>query len=56
MVRAEGTDSARVIRVIETKSLRGEGTDKDMCRIVKQYWSLEGKLLAESDPCTKEKE
>lgn len=56
MARPRGTDSAQVIRVIETKSLRGEGTEKDMCRIVKQYWSFEGELLAENDPCTKEKE
>lgn len=56
MVRPRGTDSAQVIRVIETKSLRGEGTNEDMCRTVKQYWSLEGEFLAENDPCIKEKE
>lgn len=56
MVRPSGTNSARVIQVIETMALRGEGTENDKCREVKQYWDFEGKLLAESDPCAKEKE
>ena len=50
-VRPRGTDSARVIRVIETKSTRGAGTENDLSRQVTQYWSLDGKLLAECDPC-----
>lgn len=45
-----GTYSARMISVIETKSLRGRGTKDDMCRIVTQYWDFEGNLLAEHDP------
>lgn len=53
MSRPRGTDRARVIQVIETTSLRGEGTETDKCRMVKQYWGLEGKLLAENDPCMK---
>lgn len=56
VARPRGTDSAQVIQVIETKSLRGEGTNEDMCRTVKQYWSFDGELLAENDPCAKEKE
>ena len=56
MARPRGTDNARVIQVIETTALRGEGTEEDKCRYVKQYWDLDGKLLAENDPCTKEKE
>ena len=51
-----GTDSARVVSVIETRALRGTGTEKDKCRIVTQYWDFEGNLLAENDPCEKEKE
>lgn len=55
--RPRGTDGARVIQVIETKSLRGSGlNEKDKCREVKQYWCFEGVLLAENDPCTKETE
>lgn len=56
MARPRGTDNARVIQVIETTALRGEGTEEYKCREVKQYWNFEGKLLAENDPCTKEKE
>ncbi len=56
MVRLRGTDSAKVIRVIETQALRGQGTEEDQCRIVRQYWDLDGKLLAESDPGIKETE
>lgn len=53
--RPRGTDSARLITVIETVSLRGTGTDEtDMCRPVRQYWDLKGNLLAENDPCEKE--
>ncbi|MDY3275602.1 MAG: carboxypeptidase [Agathobacter sp.] len=56
MARPRGTDGARAILVIETRSLRGEGTEVDKCREVKQYWDLCGKLLAEYDPCEREKE
>lgn len=49
-VRPRGTDSAKVIQVIETKSLRGKGTIDDQCRLVTQYWDFEGKLIAENDP------
>lgn len=59
MARPRGADSARVIPVIETKSIRGEGTHDDLCRLVIQYWDFEGNLLAENDPCDigrKEKE
>lgn len=50
MAIPRGTDYARVIQVIETESLRGEGKEKDECRIVRQYWNFEGELLAENDP------
>ena len=56
VVRPRGTDSARVIPVIETKSIRGSGADDDLCRLVIQYWDFDGNLLAENDPCAKEKE
>lgn len=48
-VRPRGVDSAKVIQVVETKALRGNGTDDDPCRCVIQYWSFEGHLLAEED-------
>ena len=53
---SRGTDSARVVSVIETRALRGNGTEEDKCRIVTQYWDFDGELLAENDPCAKEKE
>ena len=49
VVRANGTSSARIILVIETKAERGLGIEKDPVREITQYWSLEGKLLAERD-------
>ena len=51
VARPRGTDSAKVIQVIETTALRGSGTEEDMCRIVFQYWDFNGNLLAEKDPC-----
>lgn len=49
MVRPNGTKSARIIQVIETKAKRGLGTVKDPVRDVIQYWDLEGNFLAEMD-------
>ena len=46
--RPRGTDSARVIQVIETKSLEGAGTPDDSCRLKIQYWDFDGKMLAEA--------
>lgn len=46
--RPRGTDSARLITVIETKALVGSGlSNSDLARITVQYWSLDGELLAE---------
>ena len=49
MERSDGTKSARVIQVIETKAKRGLGTEKDPVREVTQYWDFEGNFLAEMD-------
>lgn len=49
-VRPRGTDSVRVIQIIVTKSLVGIGVEDDPCRELTQYWSLEGKKIAEYDP------
>lgn len=49
MVRPRGTDSAKVIQVIETKAKRGLGTEKDPVREIIQYWDLDGNFLAEMD-------
>jgi hypothetical protein len=48
--RRERIDNAKVIKIIEIELVRGVGTKEDVCRICKQYYSFEGKLLAEYDP------
>ena len=49
-------DQAQVMQVIKTTlTRRGNGQD-DPIRIITQYWTLEGELLAEVDPITKSTE
>ena len=55
-VYPRGVDSAKVIQVIETRSARGSGSENQPIRIVIQYWSLEGDLLAANDPIMNEKQ
>lgn len=44
-------NEAKVIQVIETVTSRGHGTSEEDCvRPVRQYWTLDGALLAEVDP------
>ena len=43
----KGTVSAKVIEVIRTISIVGEGTDDDPVREVAQYWTNKGRLIAE---------
>jgi hypothetical protein len=43
---------SRVIEVIESTILRrGRGDEKSPIRIITQYYTRDGVLLAESDPC-----
>lgn len=49
MVRADGTKSAKIIQVIETRAKKGIGTSSDPVREVIQYWDLEGNPLATFD-------
>ena len=45
-------DTAVVMQVIRTTLLiRGIGTPESPMRFITQYWSLDGELLAEVDPC-----
>lgn len=48
-MKCRGTDSAKVIQVIETKALKGDGTQENPARIVIKYRDLDGNLLAERD-------
>ena len=45
-----GCDSARVIQVIETRAARGSGETDQPTRVVTEYWTLDGKKIAECDP------
>ncbi len=49
MVRPRGTDKAKVIRVIRTESIIGNGTKEDQVRQIYQYWDFKGNLLAKHD-------
>ena len=40
---------AELIEVIHTVASRGNGTEESPIRIVHQYWSKDGDLLAEKD-------
>lgn len=41
----------KVIQVIETNlRTRGDGTSKNPIRNIVEYWTLDGRLLAEVDP------
>lgn len=42
-------EAVRVIEVIEVSRRRGKGTDGDPARLVLEYWSCDGVLLAERD-------
>lgn len=55
--RPRGTDRAEVISVIKTEALVGAGEEmKDPCRLVTQYWSLDGEKLAVDDDWAAERE
>ena len=41
---------AKVIRVIEIREVRGDGTHDDPVRVATSYWSMDGKQLAVYDP------
>lgn len=44
--RPRGTDQAKLVTLIETSALCGYGSAGDPCYIQRQYWSLDGKLVA----------
>lgn len=47
--RPRGTDKAEIMTVIHTQSIRGTGLGDDLIRLVDEYWTLDGTLLAEND-------
>lgn len=44
-----GTDAARIVELIETRSIRGAGTLDDPVREVLQYWTKTGHFIAEAN-------
>lgn len=46
---------AKLIQVIEAHETRGRGTEEDPVRMVTVYYSVDGVVLAENDPCKWEK-
>jgi len=40
-----------LLEVIHIEAVRGKGTPENPVRIVHQYWSKDGNLLAEKDDC-----
>lgn len=49
-IRLRGPDAAKVIQVVETRAVIGNGTENDPTRLIIEYWSLDGKKLATNDP------
>lgn len=50
-----GMDKAKVISVIMTESLAGDGSEGSPTRMIRQYWSLDGRLMWTDDPLFFEK-
>lgn len=44
---------AKIVELIYTVETRGLGKNGDPVRNVEQYWTKDGKLLFEKDPCSK---
>ena len=53
MNRLDGPNSVKVIKVIEVKTKRGLGIEKDPVREITQYWDMDGNFLAERDSDSK---
>jgi hypothetical protein len=47
--RPRGCDRAKVVEVVETLALVGAGVPGDPSRILVEYWTRDGQLLAERD-------
>lgn len=45
------TTKAKIISVIEVKSVIGTGTQEDRCREITDYFLPNGQLISHIDPC-----
>ena len=43
-------ESAAVVQVIKTEFSRGDGSEGNPVRVVVQYWTFNGDLIADIDP------
>ncbi len=48
-MRQSNVNKAELIEVIKTESICGKGTEESPVRLIIEYWSLEGELLARVD-------
>lgn len=48
-IKKETPRVVELVEVIHVEAVRGQGTEEDPVRVVQQYWSKEGTLLAERD-------
>lgn len=53
-VERRGSRGVKLIEVIEVNTCVGKGTADDPKRIITEYWSEDGVLLAVNDPASKE--
>ena len=44
-----GTDSAKIVHLIQTVAPMGSGTEDDPVRLVRQFWTLDGKPVFQLD-------
>ena len=54
VIARRGSRSVKLIEVIEVNTCVGKGTVDDPKRIITEYWSEDGVLLAVNDPASKE--
>lgn len=54
--RLTGVNEAKVVKVIEVKSLAGDGTKEHPNYEVTEYYSFDGELLARHNPIKPDKE
>ena len=48
--KRKGSRNAQIMEVIVVSTAVGKGTTDDPIRIITEYWSKRGKLLAVNDP------
>lgn len=49
VIKKEPPRLAEVVQVIHVLATKGDGADENPVRLVRQFWSFDGTLLAESD-------